>query len=244
MRDVLLDVLKQSAPFPVLKVIGTTTSTTVLSSSDCKSLIFKGTLKEPIPDFEGEFGITKLSLLTGLLNFGAYKTDASTFSVKRRKIGEKEIVEQFDFSAGPKSKTTATFRLTAPDLIPDITTMTANPTWDIAFAPEKAKIAEFKQLASLYSDVSKTFIPMVDGADLVFMLGNQNSSTHSASLVIEENVSGAITGNLNYSISLFLEAMKLACGNTTLSFKSRTGPLKISTETDYATYDYIIRATR
>lgn len=245
MRDILSEVLKQSAPFAVLKVIGTDTDTTIVASSECKTLIFRATLKAPIAELKGEFGISNLSLLNGLLNFATYKSDSALFNAKRRKIGDKEIVEQFEFSAGKSSKSAATFRLTSPDLIPEITQMTAKPTWDVEFEPDRAKIAEFQQLASLYNEVSKTFVPTVDGGDLVFRLGNENSSTHSASMVFQEGVTGDVVGNLNYPFALFLQVMKLAGSNPTkMSLKSKSGPMKISMDTAFAEYDYIIRASR
>jgi hypothetical protein len=245
MREILSDVLKQSAPFAVLKVLGTDTDTTFLASSECKTLIFKAALKAPLAEFKGEFGISNLSLLNGLLNFASYKTDAATFNVKRRMIGDKEIVEQLEFAASKGSKSQAVFRLTSPDLIPEITTLTGKPTWDVEFSPDRAKVAEFQQLSSLYNEVGKTFIPTTDGGDLVFQVGNQNSSTHSASMVFQESVTGDLTGDLNYPFAMFSQVMKLAGANPAqMSLKSRTGPMKISIETNFANYDYIIRASR
>lgn len=245
MRDILIEVLKQSSPFAVLKVIGTDTETTFLASSECKTLIFKASLKVPIADFEGEFGISNLSLLNGLLNLATYKTDAAIFNIKRRKIGDKEIVEQFEFSASKGSKSQAIFRLTSPDLIPEITTMTGKPVWDVEISPDKAKVVEFQQLASLYNEVGKTFIPTTEDGDLIFKVGNQNSSTHSASMVFQEGVTGDVTGDLNYPFAMFVAVMKLAGANPTkMALKSRSGPMKISIETAFADYDYIIRASR
>lgn len=245
MRDILSEILKQSNPFPVLKVTGTATETTVIASSECKTFIFRAFLKNPIPEFEGEFGITNLSLLNGLLNFASYRTDTSTFNVKRRQIGEREIVEQLEFSAGKGSKSNAVFRFTSPDLIPEITTMTGKAVYDVEFAPDRAKVAEFQQLATLYSEVGKTFIPATDGTDLVFHVGNRNSSTHSASIVFQEGVTGTVEGDLQYPVGMFASVMKLAGSNpVSMSLKSRSGPMKIAVETEFANYEYIIRASR
>jgi hypothetical protein len=245
MRDILSDVLKQGGPFPVLKVEGTDTETNMFASSECKTLIFKAALKQPIPEFHGEFGISNLSLLNGLLNFSTYKTLDATFAVKRRKINDKEIVEQVEFAAKKGSKSTAVFRFTAPDLVGDITKMTGKPTFDVEFVPDKAKLTEFQQLASLYNEVSKTFVPTTDGGELIFRVGNNNSSTHSASMVFEDEVTGEITGDLQYPTAMFLQVMKLAGSNpVTMALKSRSGPMKITTETPFADYEYIIRASR
>lgn len=245
MREILIELLKQSAPFPILKVLGTDKETSVVASSECKTFIFRAFLKQHIPEFAGEFGITNLSLLKGLLEFPAYRSDLSTFNIKRRKIGEREIVEQFEFAAGKSSKTSAIFRLTSPDLIPEITTMTGKASWDVEFIPDRAVVTQFLKLASIHSEVSKTFVPYTDNGDLVFSVGDTNSSTHSASMVFQESVTGDVTGNLQYPVGMFSTAMKLAESNPlTLSFKSRSGPMKFSIETELATYEYIIRASR
>lgn len=243
MRETLTDLIRQCGGlFDVLKVTGTATETKVDAANADKTAFVKVALKEPIPEFEGTFGISNLGLLNGLLNFSSYKATGSSFNVKRRKINDAEIVEQLEFRDA--NKTGATFRLMSAELAGGEIELRGAIPWEIEFTPDKSKVAEFTTLANLYSEVEKTFAPKSDGEHLTFYVGLDNSSTHNASMVFQENVGGTIRGDLRYSTSQFLSVLKLAGQNpVTISITSR-GVMKITIETDYAVYSYFIRCAR
>jgi hypothetical protein len=245
MREALQDILRQSGNlFTTLKITGTDSSTQINAVDDDKTLIFAGQLKQPIKEFNGIFGIRNLSLLSGLLNFASYKTEAATFTAKRRVMGDVETVEEFNFSDG--SRTGAVFRLTAPALIPEIIELSKPPPWDADFIPDKAKIAEFATLSGLYSSVEPTFVPRIAENDLQFLVGNENSSTHRASIVFHdgEGITGKITGDLRYSLSQFLSVLKLAGTNPVRVAISGRGIMRINVDTQFGAYDYYLRSSR
>lgn len=245
MRETLSDLLRQTSPlFNILKIDGTPSQTRIGGMDADKTIIFQGRLKQAIPELEGESAISNLSMLTGLLNFASYNTDTARFTIKRNKIGGSEIIEQFEFKDGRGAG--AVFRLMNPALLTEdkLPPTVHSIPWECSFEPDRAKVTEFSQLASLCSEVDKLFTPRtVDGA-LHFMIGDENSSTHRASIIFQEGVSANIRGDIKYSIPLFQAIMKVtAAYPTTLHLTSR-GVMKFSIETPYGEYDYILRAVR
>ena len=246
MRDELLDLIKQTNGLSIdcLKVIGTENETLIKGVDKDKTLFVEAILKKPIPEFAGEFGISNMSLLNGLLNFANYRTSDATFSVKTLTRNEKTTVEKFEF----RNKVTgneANFRATDPRAIPDQATIPKDIPWNVEITPSKTKVAEFTQLASLYSEVEKTFGIKTQGKDLQFLIGEvDNSASHTASMVFESNVKGELKDSLSWNTTQFLSVMKLSNNNPTTIKVTNRGVLLISVETTYGTYNYFMRANR
>lgn len=241
MRDVLVDVVKQSIGlFETLKVTGKIDETRFQGVDKEKTLFIEGYSRDAIPEFEGEFGFTNLSLLRGLLDFTSYKTEKGSFKVRRRKLGERETVEQLEFRDGLGAG--ADFRCMSPDRVPEQAEI-KNIPWDVTIQPSKGKIAEFQQLASLCAEVDKNFGIETHNGNLLFMFGDQTSSTHRASMIFEEGVGGAINAGLQWSAAQFLQVLKLAGSEPRLRISSR-GVLAIEVETAYGSYKYYLRGSR
>jgi hypothetical protein len=243
MRDVLLDVIKQTTGVvDTLRITGTETETVIKGCDADKVLFVDAKLKLPVPDFEGDFGLTNMNILNGLLNFTNYRTDDATLSVKRRERNGKTMVEQIEFRNSVTGNN-ADFRMMDPALIPEQATIPDIP-WDVVVTPSKSKLAEFGQLGSLYSELDKSFGARTVGGDLQFYIGDDNSSSHRANMVFEHNVKGELKGTLQWFTHQFMALMKLTGGNPTeLKITSR-GVLSISVETAHGTYNYFLRANR
>lgn len=244
MREALSDLLKQtSSLFPQALVEGTATETKFSAMTADKTIIFKAVLKKPLSDLVGESAFSNLGVLAGLLNFSSYNTDDATFVVKRS--DRHDGVEHFEFKDS-KKKAGAIYRLMNPAMIKeeDRPPSVANIPWEMSFDPQKAKMTEFSQLASLYSEVDKLFTPRTVDGDLRFLIGEEGSSNHRCDMVFEENVTANIKGDIKYSIPAFQSIMKTAGTNpATLHLTSR-GVMMVRVETTYGTYEYILRAIR
>ena len=242
MREQLTDIVKHTAAlFPWVLVEGTDTETKFASMSEDKTVIFQGVMKTPSPELKGESALSSLTLLNGLLGFTSYQTDKATFTVKRFKDDTR--VEEFEFKDAKKAG--ATYRLMNPSMIkpedrpPSIDSI----PWELDFEPQKAKMTEFTQLSGLLSEVDRLFTPRTIDGDLHFLLGEEGSSNHRASMVFEEGVTANIKGDIKYSVPALQSAIKVAGADYRLHLTSR-GVIMVSCETAYATYQYIIRATR
>jgi len=244
MREVLLDLVKQTGGLTeALRVTGTAEATVIKGCDADKTLFIEATLKQPLAEFEGEFGVTNINLLSGLLNFTNYLTDDATFNVKKRERDGAMTVEQFEF----RNKVTgndADFRMMDPKHVPDQATI-PNIPWDVIVTPTKSKVAEFQQLTALFAGVGdKTFGARTVNGDLQFYIGDEESSTHRVSMVFEAGVKGDLKGSLSWNTHQFLSIMKLTGAHpTTMKITSR-GVLSVEVETPHGIYNYFLRANK
>lgn len=243
MKEVLVDVIKQvSSILETVKIVGTDESTIFSGVDDSKNLFIEGKFKTLIPEFKGEFGLTNMKLLNGLLNFSSYQAEGSKFSVKRMPYKDTETVEQFEFRDANKGK--AIFRLMNPSVLAEQVKI-PKIAWDVQFDPIKSKIAEFAQLANLYSEVEKSFTIKTEDGNLIFCLGSDDSSNHQASLVFQSEITGELNGEATiYEIDKFLTVAKLGANYPlNISIASR-GVLAMTISTASADYTYYLRAKR
>ncbi len=244
MRDVLLDLVKQTGGLTsALRVTGSDTETVIKGCDDTKTLFVEATLKQPLQEFEGEFGITNINLLSGLLNFTNYLTDDATFSVKKKERNGVLTVEQFEFR-NPVTGNDADFRMMDPAHIPEQATIPANIPWDVTITPTKSKVTEFSQLAGLYSEIDKNFGAKTENGDLIFYIGDEDSANHRVRMVFEGAVKGDLKGNLTWQTFQFLSIMKLTGSHPTTLKLTNRGILGLVVETPHGVYNYFIRANR
>jgi hypothetical protein len=236
----LLDVIKQCGigKVEVLKVSPADQATRVQSYDDERVLFIDGLTHHSVPEITGEFGLFNFKILKGLLTLSNFQTDNATFKVGTRNIDGVQYPDRIEFKGGG---TKATFRLMSKEVVPEQPTI-VNIPWDISFTPSVSKVAEFQQMASLYSDVEGMFVMRTDGTDLVVDFGNDSSSTHSASMIFEEGVS-EFQGEMKFPIDKFLMLMKAAKDAKAFELKltSRGGLLGVVTVTDIATYNYYLK---
>jgi hypothetical protein len=243
MRDAIADVVKQTIGLTaVIKVTGSADATRIQGVDDNKTVFIDGHLRTALPELSGEFGMMNLPLLRGLLEFASYRTEKAKFSVKRKVVGESQVetVEQFEFRDG--SGAGADFRCMNPDRVPDQAEI-KNIPWDITVTPDKSKIAEFQQIASLYAEVDKNFGAKTENGNLLFFFGDDNSSTHRASMVFASEIGATLNAGLQWSASQFLQVLKLAGTEGRIRISGR-GVLCVESETAFGSYKYYLRASR
>lgn len=244
MREALSDLLKYTASlFPTLHVVGSDDQTIVKAMTEDKNIIFYAKLKTPLPVFNiGESAMPNLGLLNGLLNFPSYNSDGATIEAKTAVTPRGTIVEKIEFrdTRGAGS----TYRLSDPRVVaeekrpPEVTAV----QWELELEPNRASLDEFAKLASLYSDVDgKLFRMKTVNGNLQFSIGDEDSSTHHASMVFEEGVGVSLGGSAKYPIQAFQSTLKLAAAHPTRLHLNSRGLMMVGFETPYATYSYYIR---
>lgn len=238
----LLDVIKQCniAKIAVLKVSPNGDGARIQSYDDDRVLFIDAQSHERIEEVTAEFGLFNFKILKGLLTMTNFQTDNATIKVGTRKVGEETLPDRIDFKGGGSR---ATFRLMNREVVPEQPTI-ANIPWDISFEPQAAKIAEFQQMASLYSDVEGMFSLRTEGTDLVADLGNDSASTHSASMILQEGVNGSLVAEMKFPIDKFLTLMKVSSDTKACEIKlTSKGLLGVSAVTEYAAYNYYVKQT-
>ena len=247
MKEVLAEILKQTIGlFEEVKIIGTEENLKVQAVAEKMLIMFEANL-EPCPELMGEWALTNLAMLNGLLNFASYKTDDSKFIVKRAakpKVGETVVAFEFQDKnkTGAKFATMSSVLLDAKHkgfVVPDM-------AWDVETRPSKAKITEFSQLATLYKEIDDTFRATVVDDNLIFTIGVDHEATHNANMVFASGIEGKlIKDTMTWKSGLFLNIIKIATMNDVIpniSISSR-GPIGVTLNTKFGQYRYILRVS-
>jgi hypothetical protein len=243
MKDVLLDIAKQTSGLTdSLRFSGKNGEVSFKGCDPDKSLFIEAVLKNPVTEFEGEFGLSNINMLTGLLNFSNFKTDDAVFSVKRRERNGVSTVEQFEFR-NPVTGNSADFRMMDAALVPQFTIPELE--WLVQITPTKSKLLEFTQLSSLYSEINKDFGVKIEKGNLLFFIGDEQSSSHRTSMVFDNNITAELKTPYVWKNNYFTSVMKLAGSHpTTLRLANNKPVMSIVVDTVHGVYTYFIRANQ
>jgi len=242
MKQTILELVKHTGGLGFIDTVLVTSDDdkTLVEAMDAdRSVIIKCDLKETVTELKGEFGMSQLTLLQGLLNHPNFKADEASIKVKRTKKDGQEYPEELVFTDAQGQQ--ATFRLMNRKLVPEQAKFIGKD-WDVELTPSKSKIQEFAQLAGLYSFIENHFQAKTVDGELRFYIGDEDSANHKAYLIIEKDLpaKSKLPDGLYWPIAQVLSILKLGNDdNMKMSFNGR-GALQISIETDHAVYRYIL----
>lgn len=241
MREIIADLVRQTKDlFDVVKVSSNAERTLVQAVDKEKLLILNALLHEPQPELHGEFGLASLKLLDGLLEVPGYRTASSAFRVRREAKNGAETVTALVFEDA--FGTGATYKTMAAHLAGD-QTEAADIPWTLSVVPSKAKVAEFQQLSRLYAEFERFFTVAVTGGNLVFSLGDDRSSMHSANMVFAADVGRDMAGSrMRFDVGQFLSVMRVAGAHPVRLAVCDQGVLGIGVQAPTGHYQYYLRA--
>ncbi|CAM6054519.1 unnamed protein product [Sphagnum tenellum] len=221
MRDILTDIVRQTKGlFEIIKITGTDVATRIQSVDTEKTMYLEASLTTPQPDLIGEFGISDLAMLDGLLGHASYKVDQATFGVQR----ETKMIHGAAGEAAQTAETVTAFVFTdangigksrhatmASHMVPVQATIKDIP-WTIKdMTVSKSNYGEFKRLCTLFSNVDKSFtMETTPDHDLVFTIGDNNGSTHSTTMVFESGVTGHLNKVMKFDNKQFQNIIEIA----------------------------------
>ena len=239
-QSILKDIIKHCgvAGVEVIKITGSDEGIKAQCHDLDKTLFVEGNFAEVIPEFSGEFGITNIKMLSGLLGFSHYQE--GSFAVKTRKVNDVEVPSQLQFK-GKGSR--STFNLMDNNYVPQQATIAQVP-WNIVIDEvTKDMMAEFQQFAGLYSEVDKHFNVAVDDGAIMVTFGQEASSTHSGAMKLVETTQ-TLANTLSFPVDKFVMLMKLAIANETAKLKfTDKGLLGVDIESDNGVFHYYLRQT-
>jgi hypothetical protein len=250
MRETIQDIVKHTGGLgfiETVKITGSEEETLVEAMDNERTVIVKGKLLTPETNLKGEFGMSNLSLIQGLVGSALYKGDGVSVDVKRRERNGKQVPEEISFH-NATTKSSASYRLMATDLIPEQAKFLGTQ-WDVEVDPSASKLKELQALATLYSQFESYFTVKTVKSDegkneLRFYIGEEGSSMHRAFLTINDDVEGTLGGDLHWPIQSVLSILKLGAEeNLKLQFSSR-GALQITMTSATAEYRYILPARK
>lgn len=249
-KDVLQDLVSFVVPmnFTAIKVTGTDDSTVFQGTrTEPSALLMKATVKKPVEDFVGTFGMGNLRILKGYTEtFLSLEraNDKNKLSISVKNKENTDIPSDIIFSIPGAAN--AVYRLmTEAAALPKQAVPKAEFTWDVEVVqPSKAKIQEFNSFASILSDVDKHFYVKTVDNTLKFYIGEENAATSKVNFVFADDVSSVINTPLFWNSSDFLSIMSLASsGNTTVKF-SNQGMIKILVDTGIINYEFLLPGSK
>lgn len=250
MRETIQDIVKHAIGvnnIDTVKITGTDDETIIEAMDNERTVIVKGKLLKPEANLKGEFGMSHLPLLQGLVNYALFKTEDAKMDVKRRERNGKTVPEEITFQSAD-GKSSGAYRLMSSELIPEQAKFLGT-AWDVEVDPSASKLKELQALAGLYGQFENFFMVKTVKNDegkneLRFYIGDEASSMHRAFLTVGEDVEGTLSGDLHWGIAPVLAILKLGAEeNLKLQFSGR-GALQITMTSASAEYKFILPARK
>lgn len=248
MRDILVDLIKHTDGLGYLdtvRVTGTEEETKFDSIDNDRTIVMKAEALKPSKELEGEFGLSRFGILKGYLKFAGYRTEEAKLSIRHEnKNGKKTPVELlFNDGAGQKS----VYRFMGVEVLQNPSSFKGKD-WDVSFTPDRNKISEFSQLASILSSSENFFLVKTvkndEGShDLKFVIGEEGSTTDHTVITMHKGCN-EIKGELYWPINQVLALLNLGLEeNVTIDIMSK-GALRIAMTSNQASYEYYLPARR
>lgn len=235
LKDVLKDVLKHTHGldiFESVKITGTEKETTVDTLNDEKTVILKGVLKEPVPEFEGEtVGLGKMGVLQGFLNYEGF-TSLTTNTQSRNGI---DVLAELEF----RGQSVGNYRFMLAEYInnqiKDIKFKGA--TFDVVFEPSQKNISDLIAFNSFLGSFESSFTPKTEDNSLFFYIGDKSGDR--SKIHIADNIKGKLAHNHKWPINTIIKILKMGGDTTTMSITDK-GLLKIEIDSGIGVYTYLL----
>lgn len=234
LKSVIQDIVKTTSAigFESIKVTISDKGAAIEAFNNAKTVIMKANTKSPVQGIaDGTFGLVNLDMLKGYVS--TFSSDESVWTLKTIKKGEVDVPEsiQFDSTKGAS----AAYRLAS--LTPPQPKFTG-VNYDVVLEnPSRAKVNEFAALAGILSSVETKFVPRTKKNALVFLLGEENSSTDHAEVLIADAVKGDLKGQFHWPVQETLTILKADASKTTISIAD-AGMMTVRLETGVSNYEF------
>lgn len=240
MKDYLQDLIQHTHGLGVIdliKITGSAKETLIAAVAEDKSVIVEGTLKSPISDFIGVFGMPNLSKLKTIVGFDEYDDNAKINVTTTNKDGiDIPASIHFETKAGDFVND---YRLMSKVIVEEkVKNVTfKGATWNVEFEPTIAGIMRLKKQAQANSE-EPNFVAKTDKGDLKVYFGDP--STHSGNFVFHPGVTGTLSRAWMWPVKVFLSIMDLP-GDKTVRISDQ-GAAEITVDSGLATYRYLLPA--
>lgn len=221
-----------------VKITGTESTTSISAVALDNSVVLRGVLNTPVPEFAGTFGLPNLDRLNTILEIPEYD-DSPTLTVGTMVREGVTVPANIKFE-NKNGDFINEYRLMSEELIN--VKMPAKkfnaPKWDLEFSPSVQSIQRFKYQAQAAGTDENTFTAKTDKGDLKLFIGD--ASTHSGNFVFEHDVKGQLKTPRNWPLKQVLTILGLT-GDKVMKI-SDAGAMVITVESGMASHDYIIMA--
>ena len=247
MQDILKDIVKHTHSLGIIqaaKVTTDDTGTTIDAMDDDRTVVLRGKLHTPVNEFKGKFGLGRLGVLNGYLNYEG--EDREGKSVKAGvEVGHEErngemVPTQLSFSI--EGAMQSTYRVIVSELV-DAQIKTANfkgAKWDVEVMPTQKAIKDLQYFAGILGAFDPLLTARTVDGNLVFYIGD--SSTDKVELPFASNVEGELKTGWSFPLSTVLTILRLSDTSTMNMKLSDQGAMMISVDSGLGMYEYILPA--
>lgn len=241
MKELLHDVVRQAAPlFEKVRVTGGHGTVRVEAHTEDKMLFLVADLHADMPDLAGEFGLSNLPILKGLLEFASYKADNASFLVHRVARDDLNYVSELEFT-GQGGR--ASYKTISPKMIGDKAKI-AEITWNVSVTPSKAKLTEVMQLTGMLSQIEQHFAVSYENRTLLLNIGGKSATNHNATVALAEDIDcGPLPSKMVFKAPQFLGVLKNVGNWPCIIRFAKDGLGSVLINTDHGVYNYILRGT-
>jgi len=247
MRDILKDIVKHTHSLGIIQAAKVTTDaegTTIDAMDDERTVVLRGKLHQPVPEFEGKFGLGRLGVLNGLLSYASEDSSGNVQNsnvnvVTEERNGENVTTEiNFSMDGGFDSS----YRVIVSELV-DAQIKTASfrgASWNVEIMPTQKAIKDLQYFAGILSSFDPLLTARTVGGNLMFYIGD--SSTDKVELPFAMNVEGELKTGWSFPLSTVLTILKLSDTSTMNMKISDQGAMMIMVDSGLGIYEYILPA--
>jgi len=240
MKDYLQDIITHVhglGNVDLIKVVGTDKETQVSAVAEDKSVIVSATMKNPISDFIGTFGMPNLGKLKTIVGFDEYDENANISVTNTNRDGV-DVPSTIHFE-NKNGDFVNDYRLMAKTIVEEkVKSVTfKGAAWNVEFEPSIAGILRLKKQATANSEEEHFTMSTVNN-DLKINFGDP--STHSGNFVFHPQVKGTIGRVWNWPAKVFISIMDMP-GDKTIRV-SDAGATEITVDSGLAVYRYLLPA--
>lgn len=242
-RSILLDIVKHTAGLGIienLKITGSDSTNLDAMDTD-RTVILNAQMHSVVKDFDGEFGMGNLGLLSSLLKLSNYAGEDASVKVIREERNGVDTPTTIVFEDGQGSKDQ--YRFMSTKAINEILKVGKfkGANWNVEIQPSTAKVTQLGEVASIYSGIEPTFNAKTENGALVFEVGS-NEGGIIGRRKFADNVGGELDQVWSYNLNTVLSILKLGMNGTCVMKFSDQGVCQIDVDSGLGIYSYILPA--
>lgn len=224
-----------------VKIIGSVNETKLEAMSINKTVVMYGSLKKSIPGLDDTVGLSRMSVLSGMLNFPPYSGDDAEVSIKKQERNGEEIPAEIVFSSSTGHK--SSYRFMARDTVDEVLKVPPfrGVVWDIVIQPTKQAMKDLQYFSAVLGSYESNFLVKVTDGVLEFHIGTGATSDRTV-VPFAKDVKSTLRNNWSWPLPEVLAILKNAdSGKCTMSISSQ-GALMIELDTGLIEVQYILPA--
>ena len=209
--------------------------------SNDKTVVMYGKLKSSIDGLDDTVGLSRMGVLSGMLNFPAYSGDNAKTTIKKQERNGTDVPAEIAFDSGNGHK--SAYRFMAKDTVNEVLSVPPfrGVVWDIVINPTRQAMKDLQYFSGVLSSYESNFLVKVTDGVLEFHIGSGATSDRTV-VPFAKEVKGTLRNNWSWPLPEVLSILKNAdSGTCTMSISSQ-GALMIEIDTGLAEYQYILPA--